>query len=484
MRSLILLLLILISAQKINAQKSIAILPYTQENESFCDSYFLYNNRVVVQSIEEVFRYNGFNVINTYAPMMEIKSKNSCDLSNKELRHLLLGRWQNVYVDVSYKFNKTVEGNYLDLYLLVKDATSGNTTVAFKKTSSTRFSYELKSFVSEIMNAYFSTFLEEYNWAKSSGKNIDLSTLNIPSIAPATPKKTTSTTTNEVVVPISKSKEEKTVDNYPLSDVDKDIPSWDKVNKDAVAVIIGNKNYRHNDVPKVDYAINDAKTMKEYLVKMYGFQEGNIIYLEDATQADFNAVFGIKGNGKGKLFNYVKPNASDVFVYYSGHGAPNPETQQGYFVPVDTDPSLIQFNGYALSTFYENLGQVPYKSLTVVIDACFSGSSDGGMLLKSISPVFIKTENKVLKDDKAVIFSSAASEQVSSWYDENYHSMFTYFFLKGLQGAADKNKDKKITVEEMKNYLSSEVSYMARRLHNRTQTPETIGNLNKTLYSN
>ena len=51
------------------------------------------------------------------------------------------------------------------------------------------------------------------------------------------------------------------------------------------------------------------------------------------------------------------------------------------------------------------------------------------------------------------------------------HSLYTYYFLKGLQGAADQNTDKQLTVAELQAYLSEQVPYMARRLYNRTQAP-------------
>ncbi|NME68528.1 DUF6175 family protein [Flammeovirga aprica] len=459
------------------AQNSIIVFPYTEESESFCDNYNVYNTKMAIQAIEEIYKYNAYNVIDTKSPMRKLQAENACYLDNNQIKNVLLGGWQSTYVEVAYQLHKTSQGNYFDLVLLFRDAASSDVLVSFKKTSKKRYSSNIKEFTHNLFETYFEEFIEQCNWAKSSGQKVDLSTMLIPSIAPA--KKTDYSKGKKPKE--SKGVKEKKVtetvvaENFPLSDVDQNIPAFGKVNEYAVAVVIGNRAYRNKDVPEVKFARNDAKIMKSYLKSGLGFKEENIIYVEDATQADFNAIFGIKGNPKGKLFNYVKPNVSDVYIYYSGHGAPNPETNKGYFVPVDTDPSLIHFNGYSLDTFYENLGLVPYKSLTVIVDACFSGSSEGGMLLKNISPVFIKSENKVLRDENAVILTSAASEQVSSWYNEKYHSLFTYYYLKGLQGAADTNQDRKVSLGEMKAYIAENVPYMARRLNNREQTPEVTG---------
>ncbi|UZR94797.1 caspase family protein [Chondrinema litorale] len=260
-----------------------------------------------------------------------------------------------------------------------------------------------------------------------------------------------------------------------IADVDINIPKTKLVNSNAIAVIIGNKDYENKDVPPVDFAINDAQIMKKYLVSSFGFQENNILYIENARQADFYRIFGTNGNHKARLYNLVKPDISDVFVFYSGHGAPDPESKEGFFVPVNCEPSLVAFNGYPVNTFYANLSQIPYKSLTVVMDACFSGSSEAGMLLKDISPIFIEPKMKILNDEKSRIFTSSTGDQVSSWYRDKNHSLFTYYFLKAIQGEADMDKNKEISMKEIRTYIEEHVPYEARRLTNRTQTPEIYG---------
>ena len=96
------------------------------------------------------------------------------------------------------------------------------------------------------------------------------------------------------------------------------------------------------------------------------------------------------------------------------------------------------------------------------------------MILKDISPVFIEVDNAVLRGNNTAVFTSATGEQVSSWYREKKHSLFTYYFLKAMQGDGDLNKDKKLTFSEIESYIADNVPYMARRLNNREQTPQLI----------
>ncbi|MGB4600241.1 MAG: caspase family protein [Trichlorobacter sp.] len=260
------------------------------------------------------------------------------------------------------------------------------------------------------------------------------------------------------------------------SDVDTLIPSGKPAGRYDIAVVIGNANYAASDTFNVDHALQDAQTMRQYLTKTFGYDPANIIYVENATLANMYEIFGTEGNYQGKLFKWVKPGQSKIFIYYVGHGAPDQQSGEGYFVPVDANPQYISTSGYKLSTFYENLSKIPAAKKTVVIDACFSGSSANGQLLKGVSGLTarLKAETKatVAAD---LLLTSAGMDQVASWYPEKGHSLFTYFFLKGIQGAADVNKDGSITMGEMRAWLNDQVPYMARRLTGNEQQPVIIG---------
>jgi len=268
-----------------------------------------------------------------------------------------------------------------------------------------------------------------------------------------------------------------------VSDVDVNIPTTGLVNNDAIAVIIGNADYQTQGVPRVKFALNDARVMKKYLISVLGYREGNIIYVENASSGKFMEIFGKdKNNHRGKLFSWVKPGKSDVFVYYTGHGAPDlNDNGSAYFVPVDADPNYIGNTGYALDTLYHNLAKINARSVTVVLDSCFSGNSNDGFLLQNISPALVKVNVPVATDESTTVISSSAKDEVSSWYPDQNHGLFTYFFLKALRGDADLDKDKTITMSEMKQYLGENVTYMARRLNNKNQHPLINGDESRVL---
>jgi len=256
-------------------------------------------------------------------------------------------------------------------------------------------------------------------------------------------------------------------------DIEQNIPQVQISKPDAIAVVIGNRDYTR--VKNVEFAIRDAEYVKDYLVKMLGYKEGNILFIKNASKADFEACFGTKDNPRGRLADLVKSGKSEVFIYYSGHGAPGLKTHEGYFVPVDCDPQRVELTGYPLDVFYNNLAQIPAQNFTVVIDACFSGTN----IYENISPIMIEISAPEAVLPNGIVFTSAGPQQVSAWYNEKFHSLFTYFFLKGLHNYnADLNKDRQITYRELYQYLNDQnegVPYWARRLHGVEQTPVFFG---------
>ncbi|MCK4312328.1 MAG: caspase family protein, partial [Candidatus Cloacimonetes bacterium] len=260
------------------------------------------------------------------------------------------------------------------------------------------------------------------------------------------------------------------IDEYKI---DENIPKNNFVNKNAIAVIIGNCDYQK--IKDVEFAVNDAKLVKEYLQKTLGFKRGNIFYKEDISKGDFELLFGTKENYKGQLYNTVKENISDVFVFYSGHGAPGLNDNKAYLVPVECDPNYVELGGYSLETFYNNLSKIPAKSITVVLDACFSGVN----IYENISPVVIKVENPLITLDNGIVLTSSRDTEVSTWYNEKQHGMFTYFFLKAIHNKnADYNNDNKLTFDEIYRYVADKtegVPYYSRRIHGIEQHPQIFG---------
>jgi hypothetical protein len=254
-----------------------------------------------------------------------------------------------------------------------------------------------------------------------------------------------------------------------VSDVDNAPQVSLPAQKNRFAVLIGIEQYRQQ-LPKVEFASHDAQIMREYLVKTLGYPEENVVTLlnQNATKTDIEKYI------ERWLPNHVDKNSS-VFVFYSGHGAPNAKTNESYLVPYDGDPTFLEVTGYSLKRLYEQLGQLVSEENFVVLDSCFSGSGGRSVVAKGTRPIVIMTESPALLSGKTVVLSASAGNQVSNTYSPMGHGLLTYFFLKGLRGEADKNQDKIIDVQELFAYIKPSVEGTARREYNNEQTPQLIG---------
>jgi hypothetical protein len=260
------------------------------------------------------------------------------------------------------------------------------------------------------------------------------------------------------------------VATIPTNDVDIPPARRVKPKPHAYAVVIGIEQYRQN-LPKADFAARDAQTTRDYLTKVMGYQDENVaILLNDrATKGDVEKYI------EHWLPNRVEKDAS-VFIYFSGHGAPNPKTGDAYLVPYDGDPAFVEATGYSLKRLYDHLGKLPAKEVVVMLDSCFSGAGGRSVIGKGMRPMVLTMENQFLAGGKTVVLSASSGAQVSSTYDQKGHGLLTYYFLKGLQGEADTNKDGKIDLAELFDYVKPQVERTARRDFNNDQQPQLFGN--------
>jgi len=260
------------------------------------------------------------------------------------------------------------------------------------------------------------------------------------------------------------------VQAVPPSDVDVPPPSSVLVQDNRYAVIIGVEQYRQG-LAAVEFASHDARIMREYLTKSLGYREDNVVTLvnEQAAKSDIEKYI------ERWLPNHVQGDAS-VLVYYSGHGAPNPTTQESFLVPYDGDPTFLEVTGYSLKRLYGQLGKLPAKTVLVLLDSCFSGTGQRSVIAKGLRPTMINVENPLLAGQNMIVLTAGTGAQTSSTYHQKSHGLFTYFLLKGLQGAADINHDKKIDIAELYAYLKPQVQGVARRDFNNEQAPQLLGN--------
>ena len=189
----------------------------------------------------------------------------------------------------------------------------------------------------------------------------------------------------------------------------------------GVALIIGNADYEHRDVPEVTFANRDADAFRRYAA--------NVVDLRDATRRELFDALGTKSDACSLLWSYLDPDeGSDVVVFYSGHGVPGVNDKRGYLLPVDADPKAAGDDGYPIDLLCRNVGglaEARSVRVWVYLDACVSGASHEGGLIRDASPVFVEAALPAGLGEKVMSLAAASGKQVASWDEGARHGLFT-----------------------------------------------------------
>jgi len=273
--------------------------------------------------------------------------------------------------------------------------------------------------------------LKEQQEQSHSGSNLSIpQTQNKPGVFKAPPY-------------IPKSSSESTFEDI------REIPDFNTLPNNNVAVVIGIEKYLN--VPPSDYSESDAGLVKDYL-KALGFQERNIEYLTN-EKASYTA---IKKIIETWLPNRIK-NDSKVFVYYSGHGAPDVASGYSYILPYDGDPNYLPDTAYPLNRLYEKLTKLNASEICVLLDACFSGAGGRSVIAKGARPLIINKGEDFTSANLAIM-TATQNSQISISSPEKGHGIFTFYFLKAI-------KDGKKDVADIYSYIRPLVEEEAKHLN-------------------
>ncbi len=243
--------------------------------------------------------------------------------------------------------------------------------------------------------------------------------------------------------------------------------------RDAVAIIIGIADYK--SLPKADFSNNDARTFYDYAIRALGIKPENVKLLVDSDAEEVEILRTFRNWLPSKV-----RSTTDVYVFYSGHGLPTADGQGLYLIPPRAAKDLIDDTAIPFSKINAALQSAKPKSVTMILDACYSGQARSGeTLVASARPVTLKIENRLFPENFTVITASQ-NDQISSSNPDLQHGIFSYYLMKGMEGDADANRDGKITLGEMQSYLVENVGRQAGMM-NRKQEPQLLGDANRVL---
>ena len=245
-----------------------------------------------------------------------------------------------------------------------------------------------------------------------------------------------------------------------LDPIDVNLPKATEPRDNTFAVVIGNEDYKY--VAAVPFAARDAAIFAKYCSVTLGLPDDNIRLSTNATYGDIlDAIDDIK------TISEVYNGDIRVIFYYAGHGVPDEATRNAYLLPVDARSQQLK-TCYPIEKLYAELGSLKAHSVTLLLDACFSGSQRGEGMLMSARGVALKPRTDEPKGNMVAI-SAATGEETAYPYAEKRHGMFTYYLLSKLQESGGD-----VTLGELCDYITTKVSQQSVKVNRKQQTPTVM----------
>lgn len=202
----------------------------------------------------------------------------------------------------------------------------------------------------------------------------------------------------------------------------------------AYGVLVGSNRAGAGQKP-LRYAEQDARRVADVFKELGNFRDADLRVL---AQPDGAAVLHAIDEVARKLAEHQRRGEQAVFVfYYSGHARANAFTLGAEELPI--------------ATVRERLQQLPTTLTLIVLDACQSGKF---VRVKGAEPAADFTFNSVsrLATKGTAVMASSSAEELSQESDDIRSSYFTHHLVVGLRGAADTDKDGRVSLDEAYRY--------------------------------
>ncbi len=194
------------------------------------------------------------------------------------------------------------------------------------------------------------------------------------------------------------------------------------------ALVVGSNN-GGSDREQLRYAGHDAATIADVLQQLGGVSQADLSLLREPDTRELDRAFDTLS--ERVQTERKRGQRVELVVYYSGHA--------------DESGILIGGKRYDYARLRERIRAVPADVHIAIVDSCASGSFTRIKGGTHVPPFLHDSSNQV--QGFAFLSSSSADEDAQE-SDKIGASFFTYFFVTGLRGAADRNHDGKITLTE------------------------------------
>lgn len=238
--------------------------------------------------------------------------------------------------------------------------------------------------------------------------------------------------------------------------------------KKAVALAIGVGSFREPDMPGVKYAARDADVMASYFKTVGGIPSKRVKLLIDEHALKDDLI---------EAFEDWLPQQAEaggvVFVFFSGRAQVEPSTGSVVLLPYEGNIGA-SLKGFSLRRLQTALAGLPVQQAVVLLDVTLAippGATVPDGRATGLDPVWGTPE---VADGKLVQMIGVSQSQLTHQYEQGKHGLFTYFLLKGLAGAADRDHNGTVVAGELFEYAQRQVSMTAKADFGNEQDPACV----------
>jgi hypothetical protein len=230
------------------------------------------------------------------------------------------------------------------------------------------------------------------------------------------------------------------------------------------ALLVGNSQYINtSDFPVLPSAVRDIEALRQILVDpdRGDFANSDVTVLPDADETQIRRAIS-------RLFLNRQPEDKLLF-YFSGHGTLD-KFRKFYLTGISTEGNDLIGTALSSDVLRDAMRQSRASQIVVILDCCYSGAFPKSMKAKG-SGIDVISE---LEGTGWAILTASDSTQYAFEQEGFDLSLYTHFLVEGLRtGAAARNKQIGITVDDLHSYVTEKVQLANDRMTPKMSLDET-----------
>jgi hypothetical protein len=248
------------------------------------------------------------------------------------------------------------------------------------------------------------------------------------------------------------------------------------------ALLIGVKTYPKGELRSLSYTEADIEGLAKVLGES-GYRPANIRVMTQKAAASDAALNPTLANIRAAIKAWLasRKEGDSLLLAFAGHGVQFRGSEVQFFCPADAklaNPKTL----LSLSEVYNQLGACKAGFKLLLVDACRNdpltdmSRGAGPGKLPRVKLDSDSRPDRVSEGAALALYSCSRGEKAYE-HDVLKHSVFFHFVIQGLRGEADGNRDGKVTLSELVDYVQLHVPRFSKREFEAIQTPELQGTL-------